>query len=601
MAGLLFLIPFLLVLAVIGAIVFGLVALVRRRRGFQEVDPGIGSVRRMYFYVVSFVALIMAASGVVVTALFVLDSIFVGSTVSGNTGLLATGLSLIIVGLPLWFFHWRIVTRYVAELPVEARSVLRKVYIYLVLGISAAFALTAAVAVLAFLLGDGDYSGYPWATLVVWAAVWAFHWRMESEEGQPTPETRSARRFYLYIVAFGLLSAAGFGAAQLIHGILREAYFGLTSEAVVLPSAGRLWTGDMQQALVLLLVVVPAWAVHWFRFAGPDGGSTVRQVYLYGFAVAGGAVTILIAAGVIIFGVLEWAIGLPDASTAAQFRFLPGGIASLIVAGAIFTYHRWVARSEDESWSTEAWAVRGAVLYASAAVGVVLTALAIGAVVETVFEAIEGSGAFSGADLWRDRLALTITFGILGVPMWAYYWTAIRRRVLSEGVEERLTTARKIFIFGVLGAGMLALLGSVSVLMFIFIRELLDGQISNVISDARGAIVVIVPAAIILIYHWFVYRDDRRLVPEADSADRPVLRKKAVTVLVAEGSAAFLEGLERALGYRVDLLQRVDAGSYVPYDSEEQADALARRIVDADGLNVLVVPEQDSISVFSYR
>ena len=74
-----------------------------------------------------------------------------------------------------------------------------------------------------------------------------------------------------------------------------------------------------------------------------------------------------------------------------------------------------------------------------------------------------------------------------------------------------------------------------------------------------------------------------------------------MTVLVAEGSAAFLEGLERALGYRVDLLQRVDAGSYVPDDSEEQADALARRIVDAEGLNVLVVPEQDRISVFSYR
>jgi hypothetical protein len=349
------------------------------------------------------------------------------------------------------------------------------------------------------------------------------------------------------------------------------------------------------------LITVPVWAAHWLYFAKGDGGSTLRQVYLYGFVIAGGAVTILIAAGVIIFGVLEWAIGLPDASAAAQFRFLPGGIASLIVGGAILAYHRWVARSEHESWSPEAWVVRGAVLYTSAAVGVVLTALAIGATVETVFEAIEGSGAFSGGDLWRDRLALTITFGILGIPLWAYYWNAIRRRVLSDGVEERLTVARKIFIFGILGAGMLALLSSISVLMFIFLKELLDGQISNVISDARGAIVVIVPAAIILIYHWFVYRDDRSLVPDADAAERPVLRKKAVTVLVAEGSAAFLEGLERALGYRVDLLQRLDPHSYVPDDSEEQADALARRIVDADGLNVLVVPEQDGVNVFSYR
>ena len=501
MAGLLFLIPFLMVLAVIGAIVYGVVALARRRRGFQEIDPGIGSVRRMYFYVVSFAALMMAASGVVVTTFFVLDSIFVGSTISGNTGWLATGLSLIIVGLPLWFFHWRIITRYVAELPVEARSVLRKAYIYIVLGVSAAFSITAAVAVLSFLLGDGDYSGYPWATLVVWAAVWAFHWRMENQEGQPTPETRTVRRLYLYLIAFGLLSASAFGAAQLIYGILSEAYVGLTSESVVVPSSGRLWTSGIQSALALLLVAVPAWAVHWFHFTRHDGGSTLRQVYLYGFVIAAAAVTILIAAGVIIFGVLEWVIGLPEASAAAQFRFLPGGIASLIVGGAILAYHRWVASSEDESWSPESWAVRGAVLYASAAVGVFLTAFAIGAIVETVFEAIEGSGAFSGGDLWRDRLAVTITFGVLGIPLWAYYWNAIRRRVLSDGVEERLTTSRKIFLFGILGVGMLALIGSVSVLMFIFLRELLDGQLADVISDARGAIVVIVPAAIILVYH----------------------------------------------------------------------------------------------------
>ena len=286
------------------------------------------------------------------------DSIFVGSTISGNTGRLATGFSLIIVGLPLWFFHWRIVTRYVAELPVEARSVLRKAYIYIVLGVSAAFSITAAVAVLSFLLGDGDYSGYPWATLVVWVAVWAFHWRMESQEGQPTPETRSVRRLYLYVVAFGLLSAIAFGAGQLIYGILREAYFSLTSEAVVSPSSGRLWSSDAQQALALLLITAPVWAAHWLYFARGDGGSTLRQVYLYGFVIAGGAVTILIAAGVIIFGVLEWAIGLPDASTVAQFRFLPGGIASLIVGGAILAYHRWVARSEEQSWAPEAWAVR---------------------------------------------------------------------------------------------------------------------------------------------------------------------------------------------------------------------------------------------------
>ncbi len=597
---LLFFIPGLLVLAVFGTILYGLVTLARKRRGFQEIDPGIGTVRRLYFYVVSFVALMMAASGVVVTALFVLDSIFVNSTILGNTGRLATGLSLVIVGLPLWVIHWRIVARYVAELPVEARSLLRKTYIYIVLGVSAALFIGSAVSVLSFLLGSMENSNYSWATLFVWAVVWAFHWRMESGEGQPTPETRTVRRLYIYIMAMTLLSASAFGAAHLIHGILQEAYSSLTSEAVIVLSSERLWTEDTQQILGMVMVVVPAWIVHWFYFAKNDGGSTMRQIYIFGFVFAGSAVTILVSAGIIIFGILEWAIGLPLDSAADQFRFLPGAIASLIIAGAILGYHNAIASLEEESWMPEAWLARGAVLYASAAAGVVLTALAVGALVETVFEVVEGSGAFSGGDLWKDRLALTITFSVLGVPLWVYFWNAICRRVLSEGLEERLTGARKIFIFGILGAGMLALLGSVSALVFIFLRELLGGQLSNVINDARVPIVVIVPALLVLSYHWFVYREDRKFEPKSEARERPFLRKKAVTVLVTGGSADFLERLEEALGYRVDLLQRLDPDSHVPEVSEEQAYVLARRIVDAVGLNVLVVPELDGVNVFSY-
>ena len=110
-----------------------------------------------------------------------------------------------------------------------------------------------------------------------------------------------------------------------------------------------------------------------------------------------------------------------------------------------------------------------------------------------------------------------------------------------------------------------------------------------------------VPALIVLPYHWFVYREDRRLAPESEAGDRPTMRKKAVTVLVAAGSAAFLEGLEKALGYRVDLLQRADPGFFVPEVSEEQAYILASRIVDSEGLNVLVVPESDGVNVLSYR
>ena len=57
----LFFFPPIIFLAVIAGVIF-LVVNLRRRR--SRIDDGIGPVRRLYFYTVSFVALMMTANGV---------------------------------------------------------------------------------------------------------------------------------------------------------------------------------------------------------------------------------------------------------------------------------------------------------------------------------------------------------------------------------------------------------------------------------------------------------------------------------------------------------------------------------------------------------
>ncbi len=156
-------------------------------------------------------------------------------------------------------------------------------------------------------------------------------------------------------------------------------------------------------------------------------------------------------------------------------------------------------------------------------------------------------------------------------------------------------------MFGVLGAGMLALLGSLSFLLFVSFRERLDGDIADVIGDARGAIAVIVPALVFLPYHWMVNREDRRLAPGGAMRQLEARRRKSVTVLVGEEGAAFLEELEAALGYRVSPLHWADPEAGQPEISLEDLQALAQRISDAEGANVLLVPEAGGLRVLSYR
>ena len=591
----------LIPLAIIAAVVYVIVQ--RRRRDTSEmVDPGIGTVRRLYFYTVSFVALMMAANGLVQIAQYVLEALFGGDVISESQTRLAIGASLTIVGLPLWVFHWRLIQRHVGELPVEKRSLIRKFYIYLVLGVAVGLAIAASVSLLQWAFGSKSFSGYPWAAVIVWSVVWAFHWRLESAEGQPTSDTRGVRRLYLYLVSLATLVmlAAGFG--RVVHIILLEGYESLVSLSVLLPADTGLWRPSMRAALAWALIGGTAWGAHWLYFARHDFGSVMRQFYLYIFAILGGVVTILVSLGLIINGVMTWLMGTPTDDASVHFRFLPGALASLAVGLSLWAYHWTVVRQKAEASALESQDFQRAYAYILAGMGLGALVVGIGTLVHAVLVIFTETTRelLAGQDLWREPLALGITLGILGMPLWGYFWTSIQRRVSTEGVAERSTLGRRIFIHAVLAAGILALLGSVSALIFLFLRDLLADELSReTLRDARPAIDIIAAIAIFLPYYWMVYRQDRLAEPEAIAPAERRIRKE-VAVLVQEGGEAFVPNLETALGYRVTILRWVDPDAIWPELSEAACEELARRVTDANGERVLLVPDGAAVRVLSY-
>ena len=589
-------------IAIIGGIVYGIVALTRRNRGLEESDPGIGTVRRLYFYLVSIVALMMAANGIVLIGSFVLDSLFGPDALARTSVRLATGLSLTIVGLPLWAFHWRIVGRQVRELPVEARSILRKIYIYAVLGTSVALVMGGAIGVLEWAFNTGRFRGWSWAAIVVFGAVWAYHWRLENAEGQRTPETLAVRRLYLYAVSAVTLILAAVGVSQIIHAILLEAYESITSAVVLQAWESGLWRDSVRESLAMVLVAAPVWAVHWLYFAGRDVGSVLRQLYVNVLAVFGGIVTILVALGFLIYGTLVWVFGASDEVFASShFRFVPGALASIIVGSAVLVHHWLVSAGDVRTQDVQAAVVRRSYAYALAAVGLIALASAVVTLVVMVVGLVEsGDDVIAGSDLWRNALAFSLTMAVLGAPLWGGYWTWVQGRVAAGGPEERSALPRRILIFAVLAAGMLALLGGFSHLIFVLFRELLDGDLSVVLGDTKFSIGVIVAAAIFLPYYWLVYRVDRRIVKdEGDKDEKPP--RKAVTVLVSEGGMGFVGELEEVLGYRISPLRWADPEAGALQVSGLELRELAQRISDAPGANVLLIPDESGVRVLSYR
>ena len=586
--------------AIIAAIVYGIRSVTKRRRDFAEVDTGIGTVRRLYFYTISLVALLMSSYGIVVIGQFILEAIFGGERFSrsGDETLLATGLALTIVGVPLWVFHWRIISRQVRELPVETRSVLRKLYIYVLLGIAAGNIVAGGFGILEWAFGGALFEGSWWPSLVVWGAVWVFHWQLETREGQSTPETRAVRRLYLYLASGVALGIALTGIGILVDAIFREAYDALANVSIL--TRTDLWRSSTKIALALALAATPLWATHWLIFARRDYESTLRQLYYYVYAILGGIITVLVALGVAVYHILVWVLGGAERSAASHFDFLPWTIASLVVGAGVLVYHALAVNRESVATDDgAAEGARGAYPYLLALIGIITMAVGISVLVAGVIGLLEESGRqLVQSDAGRRQIALSLTLGILGLPLWAYYWRMVQSRLVAAGAAEGNSLDRRVFIFGVLGIGMLALLGSVSFLAFVFFRELLDGNLSDVLRDAKVGIAIVVPAAIFVPYYWMVYRKDR---PEGDDVDEEEPRKrKAVTVIVSRQGVAQLADLESVLGYRVSPLEWTDEDAASPELSAQVVSEIAQHIDDAPGPNVILIPQVSTYRVISY-
>ena len=593
-------------LIIIGAIVYAIVQWRRRsdsRDSLEPVDPGIGTVRRLYFYAVSFVALVVAANGLVQIERFVLEGIFGGDVLSPSRSGLAIGISLAIVGLPIWGFHWRLVQRHISALPVETRSIARKLYVYVVLGVSAGLLIAASVSALQWILGFKDFTGYPWAAITIWAGVWAYHWRLESSEGQPTVETLAIRRLYVYLVSLGTLAMLAASGGRIVHTILREGYESLVTLPVLVPTQAGLWQDAMKTSVALLLVGGVGWWAHWHYFASRELRSVLRQVYLYAFALLGGFVTALVSVGVILFGVLVWLMGVPDdAAASAHFRFLPGALASLSVGTGLWLYHWMVVQREVDVSPLGERSSRRAYAYMVAALGLAALAVGVGIAVTNATAIFVDSArdAFTAPDFWRNRVVLFITLAAVGGPTWGYYWRSAQLRVRDAGAEERASLARRVFIFGALTIGVLALLGSLIFLLFVFLRDMLAGDLALAsLQDTKGAIGVVAAVAVFLPYYWLVYRQDSRAKPEGlESLER--FQRKGVSVLVGPGGESFVRGLEAVLGYGVSTLSWADSEAETPDLDQEQFDELAGRVAAAAGSNVLLIADGADVRVLSY-
>ena len=337
--------------------------------------------------------------------------------------------------------------------------------------------------------------------------------------GAAPGDAHAVRRFFQYLLLYGLLVVVGVGLTGLLGRLFEGG--GLAASETALA-----------RDLAFTVVGVPLLgAVAWWSRRRLAEDPTEARSLGWVFYATLASLTSLVQAMTGLNEVLRWAAGLDD--------FSGRGLAGLLVWGTSWGIHWWVdARITSPRHS-------GLHQLAGSLIGLVGTALGLGALVAAAFRALMGLDdavlLVAGADPFREGVVTLL----VGAPVWLVYWglTAARRErdalwvsyVLLAGVGGGLVTAV-----------VAATLGVYSVLVWL-VGEPGSADAAEHFSSAPGSAAATLVGVLVWWYH-------RVVLTEAGVAGRTEVRRVYEYLMAGIGHGAAAAGVNTLLMALVEAL-----------------------------------------------
>ena len=561
------------------------------------------TIKRIYFYTVSLITLSILAVGGQMLLRLAFDLIG-GQTLTEirspgfTTQQLSLGLALLVIGAALWLPFWRFVQRQVAGSPAETGSTIRKLFLNIILLVTALFSLYAAVDFLTWLMSGLPQQQFPaggLVNLIVAGAIWFYHWRVEHEEGRPSPASRTLRRWYVYILsAWGLVSLS----LNLVRSI-NFAIFRLPVWGETIASSG-VWNTSLPENLSWILLGGGIWVFHWFYMAQGDFGSTLRQVYIYLVAILGGALAGLVALVTSTYNIFHLVFGGLVVDGSAHFLFLGWTIPTILVAATVWLYHQNAVQEEVAQLHERQLSARRIYLYLMSFLGLVtlITGLSVFlGILLNVWIQAAGGVTVVAAGWWQNQLSICLALLIVATPIWLYYWKTVLQMAAEGGVIERGARSRRVYLYVILAIVIILLAADLVNIIYQLLNGLLQGTPGvNILRDVKWSLQTLLLPVPVLLYHWRVLRQDQHLGAEK------LLPAKTVTLLASERASGLASRIEQKLGSGIRLLRHLDeTPEDMPDLSDEELDNLVTRIETAPGNKVMLVVVGDKVMVLPYR
>jgi hypothetical protein len=531
------------------------------------------TIRRLYFYAVAFISLEVVLWGMI----GLLRSIFDAEDVVNSGEALAQALSLILVGVPIFLFHWLWSQRAAAREDEEKTASLRAVFLYGVLLatlipviqnllalINRTFLSTANLYTYRALIGGSQTWVDNLIAIVINLLIAAYFWSILRGTWPALPDSENfveIRRLYRFIwMLYGLL--------MVIYGSQQALNFAFTLPANVLGELGR---EKAVNAIALLVIGTPIWFYSWRVLQdsltdAAERESILRLGVLY-FLALSGVIVVLGAAGDLIYKLLNFLLG--ERLPLNEFLQQIGGPISVgLPFGITWAYYgNWLTRqiNFDEDAVRRA-AKRRIYYYILSFIGLVATFIGAGSLLSFVIDLATDSSYLSGSG-FREPLTSSLATLMVGLPLWLMTWRPMQTEALADGAigdHARRSLVRKVYLYLALFAGVIGGMISAVYLVYTLINAALSGIPSGFVTSVLNALEVLILFIVLLLYHLSALRKDG-----AASADVLEAKQEGFGVLVIDNSEGrFGESVKAAFTKHTPRVPVtvIQAGEKVPAD-----------------------------------
>ncbi|MBX3036431.1 MAG: hypothetical protein KF758_05925 [Anaerolineales bacterium] len=536
------------------------------------------TIRRLYFYAIAFISVEVVLWGII----GLLRSIVNQNEITSGTTSLAQALSLILVGVPIFLFHWLWAQNNSKKDDEENSASVRAIFLY---GMLLATLLPAIQNFLAFinrtLLSSANLYEYralvggtqTWSdnliAIVINLLIAAYFWNILKQNWQTLNETENfaeIRRLYRFIwMLYGLLMTI-YGAQQALN-------FAFTLPSNVLGEIGR---ETVINAIALLMIGTPIWYFSWriLQDVLPDSAerdSYLRLGVLY-LLTLGSVIIVLSAGGNLIYKILLQILG--DASDGISFLHEIGGPISLGLPFAVVWayYGKWLSTQFgfDENLPRRASKQR-LFYYLLSFVGLTATFFGVTSLLSTIIDMLTSS-TFFGIGNFASSISSAIASLVIGLPLWLMTWRPMQAQALQDndaGDHARRSVIRKFYLYLVLFASVIGGMIAAGNLVFRLISTALGGDTSNVLDSSLNSLQALILFVILAWYHLSALRKDTE-------SKTDVLEEKQSNyqVLVFDHNGSFGESVKAMFAKRAPKVPVTVVNANAKISSDIKADAI---------------------------